>query len=116
MASSLLRKGAAEIRRTTAALKRLRDNKREETDEAMGLAAAGAGAAAVALADKKFGENGEAYKFHKIPVGGVAGAATAVTAIVWRKMPGRKLVGMLGIGAMCGGLYKAVFDAVEFEP
>lgn len=116
MASSIIRQGAEALRRANSQLARIRVEKKEDLEEGLAGLTGAVTAAGAAIIDKKWGENGEALKIKGVvPVNAAAGGLLAATALVWRKMPGRRIVGGAGLGALYAGIYKGVYDAVEFE-
>lgn len=115
MASNLIAKASKELRRINDSkkLERIKDGFKSQEVQTAGGAAFGTVAAA--LADKKWGEGGEVAKVKSVPVNLVLGAAIFGGALMAKKLPARNIIGGAGLGQGLAGLYRAVYDNVDFD-
>lgn len=115
MAANLIKKASQELRRINDSKKMEKVKDTFKSAELQTATGAVGGAVLAALNDKKFGDDNEVSKIKSIPVNLVAGGAVFVGAMALKKMPGRNLIGGAGLGAALAGLYRAVYDNVDFD-
>lgn len=115
MAANLIKKASQELRRINDSKKMERVKDGFKSAEMQTATGAAGGAILAALSDKKFGEGEEVAKVKSIPVNLVAGGAVFIGAMAMKKMPGRNLIGGAGLGAALAGLYRVVYDNVDFD-
>lgn len=115
MAANLIKKASQELRRINDSKKMEKVKDTFKSAEMQTATGAVGGAVLAALNDKKFGDDNEVSKIKSIPVNLVGGGIVFVGAMALKKMPGRNLIGGAGLGAALAGLYRVVYDNVDFD-